>query len=125
MKDRNPWCGRSSCLLRLWRTGRPRRMKAVPESMLDSVRKIVGNEAPGLSRYARDECNNSRGTRETPGIRPTILVLAVREDPVNILSREEERRFWEFGSQLKLKIEAFGFRCMFNSDYVVDYAFLR
>ncbi|KAI3807563.1 hypothetical protein L1987_23493 [Smallanthus sonchifolius] len=57
------------------------------ESMLDSVRKIVGNEAPGLSRYARDECNNSRGTRETPGIRPTILVLAVREDPVNILSR--------------------------------------
>ncbi|KAI3670469.1 hypothetical protein L1987_87804 [Smallanthus sonchifolius] len=40
-----------------------------------------------LSRYAKDECNISRGTRETPGIRPTILVLAVREDPVNILSR--------------------------------------
>ncbi|KAI3797283.1 hypothetical protein L1987_32539 [Smallanthus sonchifolius] len=51
--------GRSFCLLGLWRTGRPRRMKAVPvrikekppdrlEFTLDLAWEIIGNEFPGF-----------------------------------------------------------------------------
>ncbi|KAI3760547.1 hypothetical protein L1987_50943 [Smallanthus sonchifolius] len=114
------------------------------ESMLDSVRKIVGNEAPDLPRYARDK---SLG-------RPNFLAFAVREEyPLRltrcVLLHIEDNVSFKCGDELgnineeyvkktseetkpgkvqRSKDNFLKFRspaCMFNSDYVVDYAFLR
>ncbi|KAI3798080.1 hypothetical protein L1987_33349 [Smallanthus sonchifolius] len=55
---------RSRSLMRLWRIGRPRRMKAVPGFVLDSVRKIVENEVP-VPAVCEAFGKSSRGTRRT------------------------------------------------------------
>ncbi|KAI3797243.1 hypothetical protein L1987_32498 [Smallanthus sonchifolius] len=57
--------------------------------MLDSVRRIVGNEVPGCLLAVREEfgCNISRYARDKKSGRLSLLFLAVREEPATCLSR--------------------------------------
>ncbi|KAI3815783.1 hypothetical protein L1987_15465 [Smallanthus sonchifolius] len=74
--SRNLKFDRIMSLMRFWRTWRPRRMKAVPDIVLESVRKIIGNEVPvekfsklsvtsHLSRYSKHRGKSFRGARRT------------------------------------------------------------